>query len=149
MSQRWLITGSSRGIGRALSEAVLTAGVVWWRPHACPRIWPSAERYGNAVRAAALDVTDPAAAQTAILRLSPRWIVRLPLGSDAVKIIGQADTARLEELERWRELSVSTDFPPTGNAAQVQFKETPEHLRSSPASITIKPHQSRSSKGYV
>ncbi|WP_199754286.1 hypothetical protein [Dyella dinghuensis] len=26
MSQRWLITGSSRGIGRALSEAVLQAG---------------------------------------------------------------------------------------------------------------------------
>ena len=26
MSQRWFITGSSRGIGRALSEAVLNAG---------------------------------------------------------------------------------------------------------------------------
>lgn len=26
MSQRWLITGSSRGIGRALSQAVLAAG---------------------------------------------------------------------------------------------------------------------------
>ncbi len=37
---------------------------------------------------------------------------RLPLGTDAVKIIEQADLARLEELGHWRELSISTDFPP-------------------------------------
>jgi NAD(P)-dependent dehydrogenase (short-subunit alcohol dehydrogenase family) len=35
---------------------------------------------------------------------------RLPLGSDAVTIIAQADRARQNELESWRELSVSTDF---------------------------------------
>jgi NAD(P)-dependent dehydrogenase (short-subunit alcohol dehydrogenase family) len=36
---------------------------------------------------------------------------RLALGSDAVGAIVKADLARLTEVERWRKLSVSTDFP--------------------------------------
>lgn len=67
MTQRWLITGSSRGLGRALSEAVLQAGhrlVATARDPA--QLADLALRYGDAVRVVALDVTDPAAAQTAI-----------------------------------------------------------------------------------
>ncbi len=37
--------------------------------------------------------------------------LRLPLGSDAIGAIERSDRARLEELERWRTLSTSTDFP--------------------------------------
>ena len=36
--------------------------------------------------------------------------LRLPLGRDAVSAIEASDRARLEELERWRALSCSTDF---------------------------------------
>jgi NAD(P)-dependent dehydrogenase (short-subunit alcohol dehydrogenase family) len=36
--------------------------------------------------------------------------LRLALGSDAVKAISDANRARAEELERWRELSISTDY---------------------------------------
>jgi len=36
--------------------------------------------------------------------------LRLPLGSDAVAAIERSDHARLDELARWRSLSVSTDF---------------------------------------
>jgi NAD(P)-dependent dehydrogenase (short-subunit alcohol dehydrogenase family) len=36
--------------------------------------------------------------------------LRLPLGSDAVAAIERNDRTRLEELGRWRSLSVSTDF---------------------------------------
>jgi NAD(P)-dependent dehydrogenase (short-subunit alcohol dehydrogenase family) len=62
---------------------------------------------------------DPARAAEAILRVAEmdRPPFRLPLGSDAVTIIAQADRARLEELETWRGLSVSTDFPPDDHAA--------------------------------
>ena len=35
---------------------------------------------------------------------------RLLLGSDAVRIVEQADLARLEADRKWRHLSVSTDF---------------------------------------
>lgn len=67
MSQRWLITGSSRGMGRALSEAVLQAGhrlVATAREPA--QLADLARRYGDSIRAVALDVTDPAAAQAAV-----------------------------------------------------------------------------------
>lgn len=67
MSQRWLITGSSRGLGRALAQTVLQAGhrlVATAREPA--QLADLAKRYGDAVRTAALDVTDPAAAQAAV-----------------------------------------------------------------------------------
>jgi NAD(P)-dependent dehydrogenase (short-subunit alcohol dehydrogenase family) len=56
---------------------------------------------------------DPVRAAQAILKLAAleQPPFRLPLGSDALKIIEQADRAKLEELERWRALSASTDFP--------------------------------------
>lgn len=64
---RWLITGSSRGIGRALSHAVLDAGhrlVATARDPA--QLTELRDHYGEAVQVAALDVTDPAAAQAAV-----------------------------------------------------------------------------------
>lgn len=67
MSSRWLITGSSRGLGRALSEAVLQAGhrlIATARDPA--QLADLSARHGDAVRTVALDVTDPAAAQRAV-----------------------------------------------------------------------------------
>lgn len=67
MSLRWLITGSSRGIGRALSEAVLQAGhrlVATARDPA--QLADLVQLHDDSVRAVALDVTDPLAAQTAV-----------------------------------------------------------------------------------
>ncbi len=67
MSQRWLITGSSRGIGRALSKAVLDAGHRLVATARNPeQLAELTESYGDAVRTVALDVTDPAAAKNAV-----------------------------------------------------------------------------------
>jgi NAD(P)-dependent dehydrogenase (short-subunit alcohol dehydrogenase family) len=67
MTSTWLITGTSRGLGRALAEAVLAAG---HRLVATARTPDSlrdlVERFPQAVRTVALDVTDPAAAQRAV-----------------------------------------------------------------------------------
>jgi NAD(P)-dependent dehydrogenase (short-subunit alcohol dehydrogenase family) len=68
MQQVWLITGSSRGLGRALAEAVLAAGhqlVATARDPA--QLADLVARYGDHVRAVALDVTDARAAATAIV----------------------------------------------------------------------------------
>jgi NAD(P)-dependent dehydrogenase (short-subunit alcohol dehydrogenase family) len=67
MSKVWLITGSSRGLGRALAEAVLAAGhklVATARDPA--QLADLVERYGDQVRTCALDVTDPQAAGNAV-----------------------------------------------------------------------------------
>jgi NAD(P)-dependent dehydrogenase (short-subunit alcohol dehydrogenase family) len=55
---------------------------------------------------------DPAKAAAVVLKLvdMDRPPLRIALGSDAVNAIAAADRLRLEELERWRALSVSTDY---------------------------------------
>ncbi|WP_201314100.1 oxidoreductase [Dyella sp. EPa41] len=67
MSQVWLITGSSRGFGKALAEAVLAAGhrlVATARQPA--QLETLVTRYGDQVRTVALDVTDATAAHAAV-----------------------------------------------------------------------------------
>jgi len=67
MSKVWLITGSSRGLGRALANAVLEAGdklVATARDPA--QLADLVDAYGSRVLALALDVTDEAAAEAAV-----------------------------------------------------------------------------------
>jgi NAD(P)-dependent dehydrogenase (short-subunit alcohol dehydrogenase family) len=67
MSKTWLITGSSRGLGRALAREVLEAGhslvATARRPEQLSEL---VAEYGDRVRAVALDVTDEIAAQGAV-----------------------------------------------------------------------------------
>ncbi|MEU2348709.1 oxidoreductase [Modestobacter sp. NPDC049651] len=67
MTKTWLITGTSRGLGRALAVAVLDGGdslvATARRPE---QLADLAERYGDRVRTLALDVTDRAAAGRAV-----------------------------------------------------------------------------------
>src|SRR6267378_474689 len=67
MSKVWLITGSSRGLGRALAEAVLAAGHKLVATARNPtQLVDLVRRYGDQVRTVALDVTDERAAGDAI-----------------------------------------------------------------------------------
>lgn len=67
MTLRWLITGSSRGLGKALTEAALAAGqrvvATARRPAELAHF---VERYGRNVVTASLDVTDAEAAKAAV-----------------------------------------------------------------------------------
>jgi NAD(P)-dependent dehydrogenase (short-subunit alcohol dehydrogenase family) len=67
MPKTWLITGSSRGLGRAVAEAVLAGGnqlvATARRPE---QLVDLADRYGERVRIVALDVTDRAQADSAV-----------------------------------------------------------------------------------
>jgi NAD(P)-dependent dehydrogenase (short-subunit alcohol dehydrogenase family) len=67
MSKVWLITGSSRGLGRAFVEAVLEAGdrvVATARTPA--QLADLVEKYGTRVRAVSLDVTSEVQAKGAV-----------------------------------------------------------------------------------
>ena len=74
MKQVWFITGSSRGFGRALVRAALEAGdlVAATARHPEQLADLSAE-YGDGIHTLALDVTDPAAAASAIAEARGRF----------------------------------------------------------------------------
>jgi NAD(P)-dependent dehydrogenase (short-subunit alcohol dehydrogenase family) len=67
LARTWLITGSSRGLGRALSEAVLAAGDQLVATARDPeQLADLVDRYPERARAVVLDVTDRAQAEAAI-----------------------------------------------------------------------------------
>ena len=67
MSQVFLLTGSSRGLGRQVAEAVLAAGHQLVATARNPATLADlAGRYGDQVLPVALDVTDPGAAAAAV-----------------------------------------------------------------------------------
>ncbi len=67
MSKVWLVTGSASGLGRDIAEAVLAAGERLVATARNPKqLADLVEKYGDKVRAVALDVTDEAAAKSAV-----------------------------------------------------------------------------------
>src|SRR3954447_23801404 len=95
MSRTWLITGSSRGLGRALTTAVLDSGdrvlATARRPEQLDDL---VKEYGDAIHAVALDVTDPAAARSAV-----QAAVDVFGGLDVVaNNAGYANSAPIEEI---------------------------------------------------
>jgi NAD(P)-dependent dehydrogenase (short-subunit alcohol dehydrogenase family) len=66
-SKIWLITGSSRGLGRALAESVLAAGEkLIATARDISQLDDLPRRFGDAVRLVPLDVTDQGAAMNAV-----------------------------------------------------------------------------------
>jgi NAD(P)-dependent dehydrogenase (short-subunit alcohol dehydrogenase family) len=67
--------------------------------------------------------SDPAKVAQLILRLadSKALPAHLLIGSDAVQYAGQAEAARVQEAERWREVSVSTDVEANGTLPDIRF----------------------------
>ncbi|MEU1448106.1 oxidoreductase [Streptomyces mirabilis] len=95
MTKTWLITGSSRGFGRALAHHVLDNGhrvvATARRPE---QLKDLVERHGDRVRAVSLDVTDPAAARAAV-QLALDAFGRLDV---VVNNAGYANSAAIEDI---------------------------------------------------
>src|SRR5580658_5747559 len=67
ISKVWFITGSSRGLGRALTESVLAAGhEVIATARKPEQLADLVKTYGNRVRTLKLDVTSPEEANNAV-----------------------------------------------------------------------------------
>jgi NAD(P)-dependent dehydrogenase (short-subunit alcohol dehydrogenase family) len=74
MKQVWFVTGSSRGFGRALVRAALEAGdLVAATARRPEQLAGLTAEYGDAIHPIALDVTDPAAAASAIAEARGRF----------------------------------------------------------------------------
>ena len=67
--------------------------------------------------------SDPAKVAQVILRLaaSDRLPAHLLIGSDAVRYAGEAEAARAADADRWREISVATDFNASGSLPALHF----------------------------
>lgn len=95
MTKIFLVTGSSRGLGRQIAEKVLAAGhslvATARRPE---QLADLVERYGDRIRAVALDVTDPAAAKAAV-QVAVEAFGRLDV---VVNNAGYANTASVEDI---------------------------------------------------
>jgi NAD(P)-dependent dehydrogenase (short-subunit alcohol dehydrogenase family) len=95
MTKTWLITGSSRGFGRELAQAVLDSGdqavLTARRPEQLDDL---VRKYADQVRVAALDVTDAAAASAAV-RLAVDEFGALDI---VVNNAGYAISAPIEEM---------------------------------------------------
>ena len=93
--QIWFITGSSRGLGRAVAEEALAAGrKVVATARRTSALDDLAERYGDRLLTVPLDVTDPAQASGAVGRAVERF-GRIDV---VVNNAGYADLAPVEEV---------------------------------------------------
>jgi NAD(P)-dependent dehydrogenase (short-subunit alcohol dehydrogenase family) len=108
MSKVWLVTGSASGLGRSIAEAVLASGDRLVATARDPRrLEDLVKKYGDQVRAAALDVIDEAAARAAV-RVAVDAFGRLDV---VVNNAGYGDIAPFEQVssERFKAL-VDTNF---------------------------------------
>ncbi|MGW3787431.1 oxidoreductase [Micromonospora chokoriensis] len=95
MPRVWLITGCTRGLGRALAEAVLADGDQLVATARNPsQLNALSDQYGDQVQPIALDVTDPAAARDAV-RTAVDEFGRLDV---LVNNAGYADVAAIEDI---------------------------------------------------
>jgi NAD(P)-dependent dehydrogenase (short-subunit alcohol dehydrogenase family) len=94
MTRTWLVTGSSRGFGRELVKAALEGGdrvlATARRPEEVDDL---VQEYGHSIRAAALDVTDAAAAR-AVVQLAVDTFGSLDV---VVNNAGYANSAPIED----------------------------------------------------
>ncbi len=112
MSQVWLITGSSRGLGRALAEVVLAAGhklIATARQSA--QLSDLKGKYGDQVRLVDLDVTDAAAALDAV-RVARDAFGRLDVLANNAGYgnIGSVEDTSLEEFHEIIETGAWSSF---------------------------------------
>ncbi|MGW3888110.1 oxidoreductase [Micromonospora chokoriensis] len=95
MPRVWLITGCTRGLGRALAEAVLADGDQLVATARNPsQLNALTDQHGDQVQPIALDVTDPAAARDAV-RTAVDAFGRLDV---LVNNAGYADVAAIEDI---------------------------------------------------
>jgi NAD(P)-dependent dehydrogenase (short-subunit alcohol dehydrogenase family) len=108
MSKVWLVTGSASGLGRNIAEAVLASGDFLVATARDPRrLKDLAEKYGDHVRTAPLDVADEQAAQASV-QTAVDAFGRLDV---VVNNAGYGDIAPFEQLtsERFKAL-MDTNF---------------------------------------
>jgi NAD(P)-dependent dehydrogenase (short-subunit alcohol dehydrogenase family) len=130
MPKTWFITGSSRGIGRAIVESALTAG---------DRVAASArdtrpleslrERFGERLRLAKLDVTDETAAQAAIgLAVDAFGGIDVVVNNAGYSDLGSVEDTSLESFRRQIDVNLIGTIIVTKAAIPVLRRQRRGHI---------------------
>lgn len=130
MSKTWFISGSSRGLGRAIAEAALVAGdrVVASARDTVP-LEPLLERFGDNLRLVALDVTNEAAAQAAIgLAVEAFGGVDVVVNNAGYGELGSVEDASLESFRRQIEVNLIGTIIVTKAAIPVLRRQRRGHI---------------------
>jgi NAD(P)-dependent dehydrogenase (short-subunit alcohol dehydrogenase family) len=130
MAKVWLITGSSRGLGRALADAVLAAGHKLVATARDPtQLADLVARYGDQVRTLLLDVTDPQAARDAI-EAAVEAFGRLDVlvNNAGYGNIGSIEDTRLEDIRAQIETNLFGVIHVTKAAIPVLRKQGSGHI---------------------
>jgi NAD(P)-dependent dehydrogenase (short-subunit alcohol dehydrogenase family) len=130
MAQVWLITGSSRGLGRALADALLAAGHKLVATARNPdQLADLVERYGDQVRTLALDVTDPQAAGDAIeAAIAAFGRLDVLVNNAGYGNIGSIEDTRLEDIRAQIETNLFGVINVTKAAIPVLRKQGSGHI---------------------
>jgi NAD(P)-dependent dehydrogenase (short-subunit alcohol dehydrogenase family) len=130
MSQVWLITGSSRGLGRALAEVVLAAGhKLIATARQSEQLSDLKGKYGDQVRLVDLDVADAAAALDAV-RVARDAFGRLDVLANNAGYgnIGSVEDTSLEEFHEIIETNLFGVINTTKAALPVMREQGHGHL---------------------
>ena len=130
MAQRWLITGSSLGIGHALSRAVLDTGHRLVATSRDPSSLSDFKaRYGNAVQTYPLDVTNPVAAQNAVqLAVESFGGLDVLVNNAGYGDVDSVEDATIEDFRRQIETNLLGTIIVTKAAIPVMRKQRSGHI---------------------
>lgn len=130
MSRTWFISGSSRGLGRAIVEAALTAGDRVLASARDPKLLePLLARFGERLRLATLDVTDEAAAQAAVgFAVATFGGVDVVVNNAGYGDLGSVEDTRLDSFRRQIEVNLIGTIIVTKAAIPVMRRQRRGHI---------------------
>ncbi|SIT13780.1 oxidoreductase [Insolitispirillum peregrinum] len=130
MTRTWLVTGASRGFGRALCEAVLTSGDNVVATARNPdQLADLAHGHGSRVRTAALDVTDAVAAEAAVqLAVSAFGQLDVLVNNAGYGDIGSVEDTSLDSFRRQIEANLFGTIIVTKAAIPLMREQRSGHI---------------------
>ena len=111
-SRKWaVVTGASRGIGRALVQSFVKEGyAVWALARSTEALESLARESGDAVRPLAVDVADEAAVLAASKRILDEDIPRVLVNNAGISVSAPLNKTSLEDFHRVMAVNVTAPF---------------------------------------
>lgn len=130
MSKVWLVTGSSRGLGRSIAEAVLAQGdCLLATARRTEGLQDLAERYGTRIATFSLDVAESDAAERAVQKAVATFgRLDVLVNNAGYGTIGSIEDTPVEEFRRQTDVNLFGTINTTRAAIPVMRKQGSGHI---------------------